>query len=60
MGEFYIMNLFHFFRSTKLRANEEQDQSEWNSSMLTMETKCVDPPHVNSMKRAEVVSIDGR
>ncbi|XP_031623448.1 histone-lysine N-methyltransferase E(z) isoform X2 [Contarinia nasturtii] len=44
---------------TKLRAKEEQDQSEWTTSVLSMDTKCVDPPHVNSMKRAEVVSIDG-
>lgn len=37
----------------------EVDQSEWNASSLVWEPKCVDPPHVNSMKRAEVTSVNG-
>lgn len=51
--------LVHLFCSTNIKISNEDDQNEWNSSVLAWEPKSVDPPHVNSMKRAEVTSSDG-
>lgn len=49
-----------FSGSMNIRAFYEEDQSEWNKSTLTWDPKGHDPPHVNSMKRAEVTDKDGK
>lgn len=49
---------FHF-RNNIEKLNEE-DQNEWISSTLAWEPKCIDLPHVNSMKRTEVTAFNGK
>lgn len=51
--------LFGFAYRANIEKLNEIDQAEWNESGLVWEPKGVDPPHVNSMKRAEVTSAIG-
>lgn len=56
----YLFEYFIHYFSNSIKAFVEEDQAEWNASAIVWEPKGVDPPHVNSMKRAEVISSNGK
>lgn len=43
----------------KIKDFGEEEHNEWMKSVLIFDPKSIDPPHVNSMKRATSTSTDG-